>query len=115
MTTLQDGENLAASVAKTDNRVTLDSLKSKIVDARYYRPDFAPHLTVAVLLCSNGFTPVGKSAPADPANFDEDVGRRFAFDDALRQLWALEGYALRVVLHEKEAAALLVSSTEFDE
>lgn len=102
MTTLQEGENLAAAVQKTPNRVTLDSLKAKIVAAEYFNPAFAPHVTVAVLMTENGFTLVGKSAPADPANFDQDAGRRFAEDDAIRQLWALEGYLLRERLHRGE-------------
>jgi len=43
----------------------------------------------------NGYAVVGKSAPADAENFDEDLGKKFAKEDAIRQLWALEGYALR--------------------
>ena len=100
MNTLESGEALAASVQKTPHRVTLDSLKAKIVAEEYFHPTFAPHLTVAVLQTANGFTLVGKSAPADPANFDAEAGRTFAFDDALRQLWALEGYLLREKLAE---------------
>lgn len=95
MNTLETGEALAAAVQKTPHRVTLDSLKAKITAEEYFHPTFAPHLTVCVLLTENGFTLVGKSAPADPANFDAEAGRRFAYDDALRQLWAFEGYLLR--------------------
>lgn len=92
---LQAGEDLAASVQKTTSRVTLDNLKSKIVAEEYTNPLCAPHLTIAVLLTANGFTLVGKSAPADPANFDVEAGKSFAYEDALRQLWPLEGYLLR--------------------
>ena len=95
MSTLQDGDKLAASVAKTENRITLERLKAQIVGVDYWNPPATPYLTVAVLTCLNGFSLVGHSAPADPANFDAAVGQRFAYDDALRQLWALEGYALR--------------------
>lgn len=104
MTTLQDGDELAASVAKTPNRITLADMEAKVVSEEYMWPDCAPHLTVAVLKLENGFTLVGKSAPADPANFDQDVGMKFARDDALRQLWSLEGYALRCRLHEAGVA-----------
>lgn len=95
MNTLETGEALADAVQKTPHRVTLDSLKAKITAEEYFHPTFAPHLTVCVLLTENGFTLVGKSAPADPANFDAEAGRRFAYDDALLQLWTLEGYLLR--------------------
>lgn len=49
----------------------------------------------------NGFTVIGKSAPASPENFNAELGRQFAYDDAVRQLWPLMGYALR----DKLAAA----------
>jgi hypothetical protein len=51
----------------------------------------------------NGFVLVGKSAPADPGNFNEELGRNFAKDDALRQMWPLEGYLLCEKLTAEEA------------
>lgn len=52
-------------------------------------------LTFCVLVLRNGFTVVGKSAPASAENFDPDVGRRIAREDAIRQCWPLMGYALK--------------------
>jgi hypothetical protein len=52
-------------------------------------------LTICLLQMKNGFTVIGKSAPASPENFDAEKGRRFAYEDAIKQLWPLEGYALR--------------------
>lgn len=52
-------------------------------------------LTLCVLTMRNGFTIIGKSAPASSENFDAEKGRTFAFEDAIRQLWPLEGYLLR--------------------
>jgi hypothetical protein len=52
-------------------------------------------LTVCILVLKNGFTIVGKSACASPENFDSDLGHKIAKEDARRQIWALEGYALR--------------------
>ena len=52
-------------------------------------------LTVCALTLKNGFNVVGKSAPASPENFDEELGRNIALEDARRQIWALEGYRLR--------------------
>ena len=43
----------------------------------------------------NGFTLVGKSAPASPENFDPEKGREFAYQDAIRQAWPLMGFSLR--------------------
>ena len=52
-------------------------------------------LTICLLVMRNGFVIIGKSAPASPENFDEEKGKRFAYEDAIKQLWPLEGYALR--------------------
>ena len=95
MDSLRIGDDAAAAVQKTPNRVTLDSMLLKIVSEEFLYPGFIPHLTICVLVLENGFSLVGKSAPADPENFDKDLGKRFAREDAIRQMWPLEAYALR--------------------
>jgi hypothetical protein len=63
-------------------------------------------LTIVILVTGNGFVIIGKSAPASPANFDADLGRKLAREDAVRQLWPLMGYALRDrLMREADAAA----------
>jgi hypothetical protein len=52
-------------------------------------------LSICLLVMQNGFTVIGKSAPASSENYDADLGRKFAYEDAVRQLWPLMGYALR--------------------
>jgi hypothetical protein len=52
-------------------------------------------LTICLLVMKNGFTVIGKSAPASPDNFNADLGRKLAYEDAIRQLWPLMGFALR--------------------
>jgi hypothetical protein len=51
--------------------------------------------SVCLLVMSNGFVVSGKSAPALPANFDADLGRKLAYEDCIRQLWPLMGFSLR--------------------
>jgi hypothetical protein len=58
-------------------------------------------LTVCVVVLRNGFTVVGKSAPASADNFDANLGRKFAYEDAIRQLWPLMGFELRARLHRE--------------
>lgn len=57
-------------------------------------------LTICVLILRNGYTVVGKSACASPENYDAELGHKIAREDARRQIWALEGYALRNRLAE---------------
>jgi len=95
LSSLRASDDASAAVQKTPNRVTLDGMLAKIVDTEFINPASIPHMTICVLLMKNGFAVVGKSAPADGNNFDEELGRKFSKEDALRQLWAFEGYALR--------------------
>lgn len=76
---------------KTAPRVTLDGIKTNIFEVRYL---FDGTLTIAVVEMRNGFKVLGKAAPADARNFDPEVGQRYAYEDAIKQLWALEGYLL---------------------
>lgn len=52
-------------------------------------------LTICLVVMKNGFTVIGKSAPASPDNFNAELGAKFAREDAIRQIWPLMGYALR--------------------
>lgn len=52
-------------------------------------------LTLCLLVTRSGFVIVGKSAPASAENFDPMLGRKLAYEDAVRQLWPLMGFALR--------------------
>lgn len=52
-------------------------------------------LTLCVLVLKNGFSVVGKSAPVSEDNFDAKLGAKLAYEDAVRQIWPLMGFALR--------------------
>jgi hypothetical protein len=113
---LETTERSSAAVAVAP-RVKLDDIKAAIA-ARYdltgaqagfaaevatYAGDFEvpkiieglPFLSICILVMRNGFMVIGKSAPASPENYDRELGRTYAYEDAVRQLWPLMGYALR--------------------
>ena len=52
-------------------------------------------LTFCVLTLENGFTVTGESACASPENFDAELGRKIARQNATNKIWPLLGYALR--------------------
>lgn len=56
-------------------------------------------LTFCVLVLQNGFTVVGKSACASPENFDVELGRKIARQNAVQKVWPLLGFALKERLH----------------
>ena len=57
-------------------------------------------LTFCVMTLKNGFTVVGKSASASFENFNPEIGKRIAREDATRQIWVLLGYQLRDRLNQ---------------
>jgi len=92
----------------TAPRVTLASMEAKIAEESYFTVGQALRalqngrpvgpldiMTLCVLVMDNGFVVLGKSAPASPENFDAEKGKRFAYEDAIKQLWPLEAYLLR--------------------
>lgn len=59
-------------------------------------------ITFCVLILRNGFTVTGESACASPENFDADLGRKIARQNAVQKMWPLMGYALRERLRKEE-------------
>lgn len=60
-------------------------------------------LTFCVLILRNGFTVTGESACASPENFNEQIGRKVARDNAINKIWPLMGYELRSKLAAQRA------------
>ena len=61
-------------------------------------------LTFCVLVLRNGFTVTGESACASPENFDAEIGRKIARENAIQKVWPLMGYELKTRLAEVGAA-----------
>ncbi len=60
-------------------------------------------LTFCVLILRNGFTVTGESACASPENFNAEIGRKIARENAAAKIWPLMGYELRSNLAWREA------------
>lgn len=113
---------------KTAPRVTPADIEANIDTAYYFTagqgahvalkaysedfglPEDSPlHLmTFCVLTLRNGFTVTGESAVASPENFDAEIGRAIARQNAVAKIWPLMGFALKQKLHDEaeESAAL---------
>lgn len=116
MSSLQATDQESAAVA-THPRVALADIEAAIGARYHFTADAAANvgrdssyagnfevpiaiealklLSICILVMRNGFTVIGKSAPASPQNFNAELGRKFAYEDAVRQLWPLMGFALR--------------------
>ena len=84
----------------TAPRVTPDRLEEVITHEQYHVfPDTT--FTTCLLTLENGYTVLGESACASPANFDAALGRKIARTNAVNKIWPLEGYLLRQNLHDE--------------
>lgn len=96
----------------TAPRVTPDDIESNIASEYYFTahdgaaaqyhignkwrlPGSLSLLTFCVLVLKNGFTVTGESACASPENFDAEIGRKIARQNAVGKMWPLMGYALK--------------------
>lgn len=61
-------------------------------------PETLNLLTFCVLILRNGFSVVGESACASPENFNAEIGRKIARENAKNKIWPLLGYELRTKL-----------------
>ena len=52
-------------------------------------------LTFCVLVLKNGYTVVGESACASPENFNAEIGRKVARENAVNKIWPLMVYEMR--------------------
>ena len=95
-----------------ENKVTLEGIKAKIKTECYLvLPD--GRTTVCMLSLENGYTIKGISACVDAANFDIELGRKYAYEDAIRQIWPLEGYLLAQRLYESPKVIKAQDKTEW--
>lgn len=102
-------ERLIQAKGKTAARVTPADIEANIESYFYFTAaqaatavgrtidaDSPLHLlTFCVLVLRNGFTVTGESACASPENFDAEIGRRIARENAVQKVWPLMGYELR--------------------
>jgi hypothetical protein len=65
------------------------------IDANTHVPPSLTLLTFCVLVLRNGFTVTGESACASSENFNAEIGKRIARENAVAKVWPLMGYELR--------------------
>jgi len=96
-------------------RIKLKDIEMSIVGVHYFHPAEALNdpggypkesalwtTTICAVELENGYVVYGKSTPASAKNFNEKIGQRLAYDDAVRQVWPLMGFMLRDKLHREE-------------
>ena len=118
---MNDGavEQMIQAKGQNRTRVTPADIEANIASEHYLTVGSAPAalgacknwetpaslnlLTICVLVLKNGFTVTGESACASPENFDAEIGRKIARDNAVNKMWPLMGYELRTRMAEGHA------------
>lgn len=93
-----------ARLGHTAPRVTPADLEHAIVDVEIVKhvAKSGQILRWAVLTLRNGYAHAGDpSAAVSAANDSEELGTKFAIENAKRSLWPLLGYALKEHLHNQ--------------
>ena len=99
---------------KTAPRITSADIEANIASEHYFTaedgvfgvigkqgmemlecPEPLSLLTFCGLVLRNGFTVTGESACASPENFDAEIGRKIARQNAVQKMWPLMGYELK--------------------
>lgn len=99
-------EQLIQAKGKTAPRITPADLQANIASEWYFTAAQGARiggtelhpldlLTFCVLVLRNGFTVTGESACASPENFDAEIGRKIARQNAEQKIWPLMGYELK--------------------
>ena len=97
--------DIEANIVSEHYFTARDGRRGALVDGTYVgrekpapgEADLAPLdlMTFCVLVLRNGFTVTGESACASPENFDDEIGRKIARQNAVQKIWPLMGYALK--------------------
>lgn len=87
--------DIEANITKEHYFTAADGMKDQA-----YHPSLSL-LTFCVLVLRNGFTVTGESACASPENFDAELGRKIARQNAVSKMWPLMGYELKERLHTR--------------
>ncbi len=89
----------------TAPRVTPERLEEVIVLEQYH-VFTGTTFTACLLTLKNGYTVLGESACASPENFNAELGRKIARNNAKNKVWGLEGYLLRENITQKKHESL---------
>ena len=90
------GDGYTGALASSEEFNSLPE-EERLIDV----PESLDLLTFCVITLKNGFTVTGESACASPENFDEEIGQKIAYDNAVNKIWPLEGYLLKEQLYKE--------------
>lgn len=108
---------IALVAALPGRKITKEFLESEIIQIDYKR--LGSKITHCTITTKSGFVFTGESACVDPADYNEDIGSKIAYDNAFHKMWMPYGFWLHKALTEidyqsklNEAQALIDSHSK---
>lgn len=102
---------MALAAALPERKLTKEFLESEIDKVEYNR--FGETNTHCTITTKSGFSFTGESACVDPANYNEDIGNKIAYDNALDKMWMPYGFWLHKALAEFDNLPTNTAQEEF--
>lgn len=107
-------------MAELPNKVTKEDLERLVAQSNTTFTNPAGTLTHCVITLPCGYTVTGESACVDPANYNKELGEKYALEQAVDKLWPLEGYLLANDLYrakqpESYAARMIFEQSDLRE
>lgn len=97
-------------IRKNIRKINVEELKALIDGEPFYNQPSGSTLTVCHLKTKCGIILTGNSGCLNPDDFNAELGKKIAYDNAFNQLWQLEGYArLRVLVDGLDKATVVKS------
>lgn len=89
---------MALVAALPGRKITKEFLESEIIQIDYKR--LGSKITHCTITTKSGFVFTGESACVDPANYNEDIESKIAYDNAFHKMWMPYGFWLHKALAE---------------
>ena len=85
---------------KKRTSVSLNDIEAKVTRTVYtVLPDTTT--TICQLFMENGYVILGTSACVDKTKYNQALGEKYAYEDAINKAWPLEGYLLAQQMYEE--------------
>lgn len=95
------------------NKITKEFLDSEIIAVEYKR--LSERLTHCTITVKNGFEFTGESVCVDPANYNEEIGNKIAYDNAFDKMWMPYGFLLRQKMYDEGTFPNVVGGGKMDD
>ena len=91
---------MALVAALPGRKLTKEFLEGEIIQIDYKR--LGSKITHCTITTKSGFVFTGESACVDPADYNEDIGSKIAYDNAFHKMWMPYGFWLHKALADHD-------------